>query len=198
MKESTALAASSSKSRRPPRTDHLAPHQWKPGQSGNPAGLAKGTSMKEMRAICRANFSVAADRLLELMKSQDERIALDAVQFAYLYALGKPQEGRDVAHQDTMQARHQELVAVPIEQAQLPAPPPEPEPITVTPEVEVPSLPPEPPPEAGERRLPPLAAPSGLRCLYRGKEGQCAELAAPGIQWCQPHRTKLFATLEAT
>jgi len=158
----------------------------------------KGTTIREMKEIARANFTVASERLIELMKSRDESIALQAVQFAYLYALGKPQEGRDLAHADALQARHQELVAVPVEQPQLeaPAPAPEPEPEPVAAPVltasEVLPPPSAPPPEAAGG-VSAASVPSGLRCLYRGRDGQCQETALSTSQWCQPHRDKLFS-----
>ena len=48
MNETTAEQAKSSKGIQGGKWDHLAPYQFKPGQSGNPAGKAKGTvSLKE-------------------------------------------------------------------------------------------------------------------------------------------------------
>jgi hypothetical protein len=112
----TALAESGRRN----KTEHLKPHRFKPGVSPNPGGRPKGTTLVELKAVARTNFPLAVERMAELMRSQDERIALEATQFVYLYTLGKPQEGRDVAHLESIQARHQEIVAVPFEQ--LPAP----------------------------------------------------------------------------
>jgi hypothetical protein len=165
--------------------------------------------------MARENLHEAIKRLAELIKSHDERLAFEAVQFTYLYGFGKPLEGRDVAHVETMQARHQELTAVPVEQPQLEA------------EVAAPSvahpLPEQPPvapdvmPSSGGTSVGeptgfepptgmPLEAPvspvderktvvptPGLRCLYRGKDGQCGAQALTTSQWCQTHRDKLFS-----
>lgn len=190
----TALAESGSK-----KTGHLKPYRFKPGVSPNPGGRPKGTTLVELKAAARVNFPFAVERLGQLMRSQDERIALEAAQFVYLYSLGKPQEGRDLAHGDAMEARHQELVAVPMQQLPAPeaVPPTLPEP--APPEAIAPaSLTSEvlPEPAAVQVVAQPASAPSGLRCLYRGKEGQCTETAAAGVQWCQPHRDKLFAAME--
>ncbi len=189
---STALAESS------PKTKHLQRYQFKAGQSGNPGGRTKGTTLREMKDLARTHFEVAAKRLVELIHSRDEAIALQAVQFVYLYSLGKPQEGGDIEHREARLARSTELIAVPVNPEpapELPAPP-EAESVVAAPSLtaKAESNPPpvELPPEAtGAKAL--ASVPSGLRCLYRGKEGQCQELALGTSQWCAPHRAKLFS-----
>jgi hypothetical protein len=185
------------------RAKHLASHQWKPGQTGNPTGRPKGSTIRELREVARANFELAAERLKGLIQSQDEGIALQAVQFAYLYTLGKPMEGHDILHLESKQARHQELVAEPEPQHALPSPapepvsPPVPEPLPQAVDAVplAPSLTDAAPTEAlGDVRVP--EAPSGLRCMYRGKDGQCAEHAPDGSQWCAPHKAKLFEAIK--
>lgn len=43
--------------RKTPKTDHLAPHQFKPGQSGNPTGLPGRTpEEKKLRSLTRAQL----------------------------------------------------------------------------------------------------------------------------------------------
>jgi hypothetical protein len=63
--------------------------------------------------------------------------------------------------------------------------------VEVAPESFPPKLTPERPPE-DTGKTPVASAPSGLRCLYRGKTGQCTEMAAAGTTWCQPHKEKLL------
>ena len=146
---------------------------------------------------------MANERLRGLLQSEDEAIALQAVQFTFLYALGKPMEGQDIIHLDSKQARHQQLVAEPVEQPSLPSPapepvsPPVPEPLPQAVDAVplAPSLTDAAPTEAlGAVRVP--EAPSGLRCMYRGKDGQCTEHAPDGSQWCAPHRAKLFEAIK--
>jgi len=193
----TALEASIEVSRGPRQKStpkQLEKHLWKPGQSGNPSGRAKGTTLQELKEMSRTLFPVAMKRLEELMNSRDERIALEAVQFAYLYTFGKPQEGRDLAHLEAMRARMTELVAVPV-QEELPAP----EAPVVTPEALHPTLPTPESPEATDRPTTagsPVSAPSGLRCLHRGVSGQCEAAIVPGKQWCQSHLDKLFGVVK--
>lgn len=176
---------------------HLEKYAWKPGQTGNPLGKQpKGATLNELKMLARGNMPAAVERLKALIQSTDERIAFEAVQFTYLYAFGKPQEGSDVSHQEARQARYAELEAVPVH-AELPAPEAEPEPVA-TPEVSVLTAPES--PEAADVS-PIVSAPSGLsesethslRCLYRDTSGQCAEIAPSGIQWCATHQAKLFS-----
>ena len=193
----TALAAVD-KRKNPEQAKRLEPYRFKPGQSGNPLGRPKGTTMGELKDLAKANIPIAVKRLEELMNSRDERIALEAVQFAYLYTFGKPQEGRDLAHLEAMRARMTELVAVPVSYPEQPT-------LPSTHPVEAQESPaavltaPAPPEAPDVESLPPpapVSAPSGLRCIYRGKDGQCADAALPDKQWCGPHHAKLFAMVQ--
>ena len=49
---------------------------WKPGQSGNPSGRPKVASA--VRELARANCPKAMKRLIELVDSEDERVAFMA------------------------------------------------------------------------------------------------------------------------
>ena len=61
---------------------------FKKGQSGNPGG--RPPVLKEIRELARANGEDAFKRVLELMQSDDERVALCASQEVLNRAYGKP------------------------------------------------------------------------------------------------------------
>jgi len=202
MEASTALAETGKidKRKNPVNAERVKNYRWKPGQSGNPHGPHVGQKLKlaELRQDFLALVPKATEKLFELVASSNDNVALQAAQFVYLYAFGKPQEGRDLAHLEAMRARMTELVAVPVsypEQAALPSTHP----------VEAQELPaavlttPAPPEAPDVETLPPpapVSAPTGLRCIYRGKDGQCADAALPDKQWCGPHHAKLFAMVQ--
>ena len=175
---------------------------WVKGVSGNPSGKRKLWS--DYRGKLSTLEQKARLRLGKLLQSENEHVALQAITLFYAYTLGKPMDGDVLAQMDTMLQRRLEAMKAlansePAEELrELPAPASE---AVVTPEqASPPALPPESPEAtdgpttAGE----PVGAPSGLRCLYRGKEGQCQEMAADGQQWCQPHKAKLFAAMGET
>jgi hypothetical protein len=175
---------------------------WKPGQSGNPRGRPpKNFAIAELRAAALANVPAAIERLGRLIESKDEALAFQVIQFVYLYTFGKPQEGRDLAHLEAMRARMTELVAVPVfSEPETQEIPEEVSPLTPPETVPMPEATPAAaqltraaPPEATDEAASPVSVPSGLRCLYRGKNGQCSEMAADGVQWCAPHKAKLFS-----
>jgi hypothetical protein len=62
--------------------------QFKPGQSGNPTG-SKGKSYSEVVAVARTHSEEAIQRLIQLMRSEDERIALLAAQAILDRAYGR-------------------------------------------------------------------------------------------------------------
>jgi hypothetical protein len=68
----------------------LAKNVWKPGQSGNPTGLSGlyGETVK----LARQAAPDAIRRLIELMSSDDERVASVACNAVLDRAFGKPRE----------------------------------------------------------------------------------------------------------
>ena len=67
---------------------YLRPFQ--PGQSGNPSG--KGGLFHAAQRICREASPAAARKMVELMNSSDERVALMAADKVLERAWGKPKE----------------------------------------------------------------------------------------------------------
>ena len=230
-------------------------HRFKPGQSGNPGGRPK--KLAELYNLAATNFPQAVQALGELLKSEDEALRLQAVQFAYLYTLGKPPEGTDLVHLESMRQRlaevvvHSlpevapdalppnsvpELVQEPLTTSPVPPeaagvvtasvlreepvtpPPSEPSGFVMTPERQAfleqikppeyrlePALGGMPHPDVMKQAVPHAlaggvesqrdkepAVSQGLRCLFRGRDGQCSELAQDGKQWCPGHLAKLF------
>ena len=68
----------------------LVQHAFKPGQSGNPGG--RTTSFAECQRLAREASPDAMRRLIELMASPDERVALMAADKVLERAWGKPRE----------------------------------------------------------------------------------------------------------
>jgi hypothetical protein len=68
-------------------------HPFQPGQSGNPTG--KGGLYHEAQRICREASPQAARRMVELMNSDDERVALLAADKVLERAWGKAKEVSD-------------------------------------------------------------------------------------------------------
>ena len=66
-------------------------HQFKKGQSGNPNGN-KGSTYGEVVQIARQFSEKAVRRLIELVDSDDERVAFMASQALLDRAYGKPRE----------------------------------------------------------------------------------------------------------
>lgn len=69
----------------------LAAHCFKPGQSGNPSGN-KGAQYAQVVALARDASFAATQRLIELMRSDDERVAMVACNAILDRAWGKPKE----------------------------------------------------------------------------------------------------------
>jgi len=65
--------------------------QFKPGQSGNPTGN-KGTEYGDVVRLARDASQRAVQRLVELMESDDERVALLAAQAILDRGYGKARE----------------------------------------------------------------------------------------------------------
>ena len=68
----------------------LVAHAFKPGQSGNPGG--RTASFAECQQLAREASPDAMRRLIELMASPDERVALVAADKVLERAWGKPKE----------------------------------------------------------------------------------------------------------
>ena len=65
--------------------------RFKPGQSGNPAGRAKAEG--EVRALAQEHGPAALQRLVDLMRSRNERVAVAAAQAVLDRGYGKaPQQ----------------------------------------------------------------------------------------------------------
>jgi hypothetical protein len=67
---------------------------FKRGQSGNPGGRPK--VLEEIKTLARANGEAAFRKILALMDSEDERVALAAAQEVLNRAYGKPQQHVEV------------------------------------------------------------------------------------------------------
>jgi hypothetical protein len=68
----------------------LAAHSWRPGQSGNPGG--RTPEFADCQRLCREASPEAARRLIGLMYSEDERVALMAADKVLDRAWGRPKE----------------------------------------------------------------------------------------------------------
>ena len=73
-------------------------HPFQPGRSGNPSG--KGGLYHEAQRICREASPAAALRMVELMNSTDERVALMAADKVLERAWGKSKEAPDSPSDD--------------------------------------------------------------------------------------------------
>ena len=196
MADETPSAITQSSNNQPKQ---LKPFAWKPGQSGNPGGKLKGVT--ELRRRLIKLEPRARKRLMELIGSADEEIAFKALALFYAYTMGKPPENVDLMKMDAVRDRMRSVMAEVVRHEQLPStpepPPTQPPPVEeVAPSREAvplaPTLTSSAPPGA-PREVRVSGEPSGLRCLYRGKDGQCQELAVEGASWCLPHKTKLFS-----
>jgi hypothetical protein len=71
----------------------LAAHCWRPGQSGNPGGHSG--LYGEAIALARQAAPEAVSRLIELMRSDDERVAAVAANSILDRAFGRPRPAED-------------------------------------------------------------------------------------------------------
>lgn len=71
----------------------IAPYQFKPGQSGNPGGKSAG--QKECLALAREASPNAMRKLIDLMQSCDDRVAIMAADKVLERAYGKAKEQTD-------------------------------------------------------------------------------------------------------
>lgn len=76
------VPASTSASRRPGR------NLWKPGQSGNPSGRPRHPD--DLPAICREHTREAIDRLVQIMRAEDDGRALAAIDQLLNRGWGRP------------------------------------------------------------------------------------------------------------
>jgi hypothetical protein len=76
----------------------LAANIWKPGQSGNPKGLSGAYG--EAISLARQAAPDAVRRLMELMHSDDERVAAVACNAILDRALGKPRQAPEADGKD--------------------------------------------------------------------------------------------------
>ncbi|MGE0052937.1 MAG: DUF5681 domain-containing protein [Hyphomicrobium sp.] len=83
----------STKKRREATLACLEPTMWKPGQSGNPTGKSK--RLEEIRSLAKENSRRALERLVDLIDSDDERIALMAAREVLDRAWGKVKPAED-------------------------------------------------------------------------------------------------------
>lgn len=70
---------------------------WSPGQSGNPTGRSK--RFYEVQVAAREASPQALQKLVELMDSADERVAIVAANSVLDRAFGKPKEQKDDSNQ---------------------------------------------------------------------------------------------------
>lgn len=161
---------------------------WVKGVSGNPSG--KPRSFSELRHKLLKGEPTARKRLMELVDSENERTALEALALYYAYAMGKPAEAMDLAKLDAMADRMRSIVAEVVRKEL-----PEPEPVTE-------ALPPPEaadvaPPSVATVSVPPVSPTPHARCLYRLSSGPCETEPLQGEQWCPEHKAKLFGMLSA-
>lgn len=83
----------STKKRREATLACLEPTMWKLGQSGNPSGKSK--RFEEIRSLAKENSRRTLDRLVELIDSEDERVALMAAKELLDRAWGKVKPAKD-------------------------------------------------------------------------------------------------------
>ena len=168
---------------------------WVKGVSGNPSGRSR--SLSELRQKLLKLEPFARKRLLKLINSENEDMALKAIALWAAYAMGKPAEAMDLAKLDAMADRMRSVVAEvvrkelpePVTEAQLPpagAKPPEAADVSPV-QVDAPSV-----------SVSPVSLQSGAaHCLYRLSSGPCETQPLDGEQWCAAHKAKLFGMLTA-
>lgn len=80
---------------------------WKKGESGNPSGRPK--VVKEVRDLARKHGSDAIDRLVELMRDTDKRVAVQACVALLDRGYGRPPQSLDMTVEQAV------ISAVPLE-----------------------------------------------------------------------------------
>ncbi len=82
------------------RLANLKPFQK--GVSGNPGGVPKSKTKKEIRQLAREHSEDAFKRIVKLMGSDDERVAFMAAKEVLDRAWGKPKDDPDAAGKGTV------------------------------------------------------------------------------------------------
>ena len=90
---------------------HLAQHAFQKGQSGNPNGRPK--KVDDIAKLARENGDKALRKLVKLIDSEDDRVALQAATAVLDRAVGKPKQALDVTRkQDAADYSESELLAI--------------------------------------------------------------------------------------
>src|SRR5688500_7348115 len=71
--------------------------EWKPGQSGNPGGRPKVSA--EIRGLARDHGAQAIERLVALMRSKNESVAVRAAEALLDRGYGRPMQGIELSEQ---------------------------------------------------------------------------------------------------
>jgi hypothetical protein len=106
--------------------------RWRPGQSGNPGGRVKVDV--DVRALAREHGPLAFRRLVQLMQSDNEAVAVRAAEAVLDRAYGRPVQAMEllgaIAHIDVTALSDAELRAhvTHLREQLQPAPPDAPEP----------------------------------------------------------------------
>ena len=88
-----------SKNRQIQRTPRKAPASaWKPGVSGNPGGRPKVAA--EIRDLARDHGPAAIQRLVDLMNSKNEGVAVRAAEALLDRGYGRPMQGIELKNQE--------------------------------------------------------------------------------------------------
>jgi hypothetical protein len=89
----------------------LVPHQWQPGQSGNPRGVLAAPKYLDCLRICREASSKAAETLIALLEDEDSRVRLMAADKILERAWGKPREMTDEPNEAEAETKRAEILA---------------------------------------------------------------------------------------
>jgi hypothetical protein len=71
---------------------------WRPGQSGNPGGRPK--VLAEIRNLAREHGPKAIERLVALMHSKNESVAVRAAEALLDRGYGRPMQGMELSEQE--------------------------------------------------------------------------------------------------
>jgi hypothetical protein len=82
----------------PSRRQKIPSSAWRPGQSGNPGGRPKVSA--EIRELARQHGSQAIERLVALMHSKNESVAVRAAEALLDRGYGRPMQGVELSEQE--------------------------------------------------------------------------------------------------